>query len=342
MSFKVVKVVPDPFIPHNEEDYRQIGAEFVSQPCETEDEVIAAAHDADFVITFKRPITRKVIEKLDRCKMIFNVGTGYESIDLAAATEHGICVTYPGGYCTEEVAEHAMSLILACARKVLRLDRAVRDGKWDSYEKREIRFKILPPMFPLKGQTLGLIGFGRISRSLVPKARGFELRVIAFDPYVPSNIFEECDVEAVAFDYLLEHSDFVSIHAAFTPEARHMLGMVQFKQMKPTAYLINCARGEFIDEQALYTALTQGYIAGAALDVLQTGSVGLEHPLLQLENVIITPHTAWYSEQSVDKVRRRPYEEIVRVINEEWPQWLINPEVKENFKRRWGNRLSKK
>lgn len=121
-----------------------------------------------------------------------------------------------------------------------------------------------------------------------------------------------------------------------------MLGSKQFKQMKPTAYLINCARGEFIDEQALYTALTQGDIAGAALDVLQSGRVGLDHPLLQLENVIITPHTAWYSEQSVDKSRRRPYEEIIRVINGEWPQWLINPEVKENFQSRWRNNLSKK
>lgn len=342
MSFKVVMVVPDPFIPHNEEDYRQIGAEFVSRPCETEDEIIAAAHDADFVITFKKPFTRKVIEKLNQCKMIFNVGTGYEAIDLTAATEHGVCVTYPGGYCTEEVAEHAMALILACARKVLRLDRAVRKGKWDSYERREIRFQILPPMFLLKGQTLGLIGFGRISRSLVPKAKGFELRVIAFDPYLPSHIFEEYNVEAVAFDYLLENSDFVSIHAAFTPEARHMLGSRQFKQMKSTAYLINCARGEFIDESALYTALTQGDIAGAALDVLPAGRMGLDHPLLQLENVVITPHTAWYSEQSVNKMRRRPYEEIVRVINGEWPQWLINTEVKENFERRWGNRLGKK
>jgi D-3-phosphoglycerate dehydrogenase len=274
--------------------------------------------------------------------MIFNVGTGYEAIDVAAATEHGVCVTYPGGYCTGEVAEHAMALILACARKILRLDRAVRAGKWDSYERREIRFQILPPMLLLEGQTLGLIGFGRISRSLVTKAKGFELRVITFDPYVPGDIFKECGVEAVALDYLLENSDFISIHAAFTPEAQHMLGTEQFKQMKPTAYLINCARGEFIDEAALYRALTQGDIAGVALDVVQAGKMGLDHPLLQLENVIITPHTAWYSEQSVDKVRRRPYEEMVRMVNGEWPEGLINPEVKENFQRRWGKHLSKK
>jgi D-3-phosphoglycerate dehydrogenase len=336
MSFKVVMVVTNPLIPHDEADYRKIGAQFMLQPCQTEDEIIAAAQDADFVITFKRPLTRRVIEGLKRCRMIYNIGTGYETIDLAAATEHGICVSYPDGYCSGEVAEHTMAFILACARKLLRLDRAVREGKWDSYEKREIRFDILPPMMPLKGRALGLIGFGRISRALVPKARGFELRVIAHDPYVPAQVFAEYGVEAVPLDYLLRNSDFVSIHAAFAPEARHMLGQEQFRQMKPTAYLINCARGEFVDEQALYTALSEGYIAGAALDIVQAESVGLDHPLLQLENLIITPHTAFYSAESMDRMRRRPYEEIARVINGEWPQWLINTEVKPKFEDRWG------
>ncbi len=336
MSFKVVMVVPNPVLPHRAEDYQRIGAEFITQPCLTEDELIAAAHDADFVITFRRPFTRKVIEKLSRCKMIYNIGTGYEAIDLAAATEQGICVSYPDGYCTEEVAEHSMALILACARKLIRLDGAVRVGKWESYEKKEIRLKILPPMLPIKGQTLGLVGLGRIARRLVPKARGFELRIIAFDPYVPSGVFEESGVESVTFDYLLENSDFISVHAAFTPESRHMLGIKQFKKMKPTAYLINCARGDFIDEEALHTALKQGEIAGAAIDVIQADGIKPDHPLLQLENLIITPHTAYYSEQSVERMRRRPYEEVARVINGEWPQWLINAEVKENYQKRWG------
>jgi len=339
MPFKVVMVAPNPAIPHDEGDYRKIGAEFVTRPCQTEDEIIAATKDADFVITFRRPFTRRVIARLKQCQMIYNDGTGYESIDINAANEYGICVSYPAGYCAEEVAEHTMALILACARKIVRLDRAVREGKWDSYEKKEIRLKILPPIFPLGGKILGLIGFGRIARRVIPKAKGFELRVIASDPYVPSSIFEELGVELVTLDHLLRNSDFVSIHAAFTPEARHMLGIAQFKRMKPTAYLVNCARGDFIDEEALFTALTQGYIAGAALDVLQGESVGLDHPLLKLENVIFTPHTAYYSEESKLKSARRPYEEIVRLINGEWPQWLINPQVKENFCRRWGKAM---
>lgn len=339
MAFRVVMIVANPMIPHDEDDYRKIGAEFVAIPCQTENEIIAATQDADTVITvIMKPLTRKVIERLNRCKLIYNLGTGYETIDIEAATEHGICVSYPADYCTEEVAEHTMALIVACARKLCRLDRAVRAGKWDSYEKKEIRLRILPPMFQLREQTLGLIGFGRIPQRLVPKAKGFDLSIIAFDPYMPSRVFEELGVGSVTFDYLLQNSDYVSLHVASTPEARHMLGVEQFKMMKPTAYIINCARGELIDEQALYVALTQDYIAGAALDVLEKEVVSLDHPLLGLENVIITPHSAYYSAQSSLKFKRRRYEEIARIIQGKWPQWLINPEVKEKFMSRWGRR----
>ncbi len=336
MAYKAVMVVANPMIPHDEADYREIGVEFITNPCQTEEEVIGAARDADFVLTFKVPFTRKVIAQLERCRMIYNIGTGYETIDLEAATEHGICVSYPDAYCSEEVAEHAMALILACARKLLPLDRAVRAGKWDSYEKREIRLKVLPPMFPIRGQTLGLIGFGRIGRKLVPKARGFEMRVIAYDPYVSRDVFAEYGVEAVDLPYLIENSDFVSVHAAFTSDARHMMGAEQFKKMKPTAYLINCARGEFIDEEALCQALSRREIAGAALDVIHGESMPPEHPLLKLDNVIITPHTAYYSEEALGRLRKRPFEEIARMVNGRWPQWLINTEVKKKFEQRQG------
>ncbi len=336
MSYRVVMLVANPMIPHDEADYREIGVEFIPRPCQTEEEIIKAARDADFILTFKKPVTRKVIEQLERCRLIYNIGTGYETIDMAAATEHGICVSYPDAYCSEEVAEHAMALILACARKLVRLDRAVRDGKWESYEKREIRLNILPPMLPIRGKTLGLIGLGRIARNLVPKAKGFEMRVLAFDPYVPASVFDEYGVEAVPLDYLIENSDFLSVHAAFTSDARHMLGAEQFKRMKPTAYVINCARGEFIDEAALYQALSRGEIAGAALDVIQEEKMPPDHPLLKLDNVIITPHTAYYSEESLARMRRRPFEEIERMVNGQWPQWLLNTEVKKKFEQRWG------
>ncbi len=336
MAFKTVMVVANPMIPHDDADYRRIGVEFITSPCQTEEEIIEAARDADFVLTFKKPFTGKVMEQLTRCRMVYNIGTGYETIDLEAATEHGICVSYPDAYCSEEVAEHAMALILACARKLVRLDRAVREGKWESYEKREIRFNILPPMFPIRGQTLGLIGFGRIARKLVPKAGGFDMRVLAFDPYIPASVFDEYGVEAVALPYLIENSDFISVHAAFTPDARHMLGAEQFRKMKPTAYVINCARGDFIDEAALYDAVTRGEIAGAALDVIQEESMPSSHPLLKPDNIIITPHTAYYSEESLGRLRKRPFEEIARMVNGQWPQWLLNTEVKKKFEQRWG------
>jgi D-3-phosphoglycerate dehydrogenase len=339
MAFKVVMTFSHPACPHDEGDYRKMGMELAIIPCQTEDELITATRDADAVITTSvQRFGRRVIENLTRCKLIHNLPTGYEGIDLEAATEHGICVSFAGDYCAEEVAEHTMALVLACARKLLRIDKAVRAGKWDSYQKVEMRQKIWPPMFRLRGQTLGLIGFGRIPRCLVPKAKGLGLRIIAFDPYVTSDIFEESGVESVALDYLLRESDYVSLHAYLTPGTKHILGMDEFRKMKPTAYLINTARGLLIDEQALHIALSQGYIAGAGLDVLETEAVSPEHPLLQLENVIITAHSAFYSEQSNLELGRRPYEEICRIWHGEWPRWLLNPQVKEKFMSRWGRR----
>lgn len=330
MSFKVVMTARVLSRREIEQYKTNLGVDFLTIPCQTEDEIIAATRDADAVITLLQPFSRRVIEELDHCKLIFNAGTGFDTIDVRAATEHGIGVASPGEYCTEEVAEHAMALLLACARKITRLDRAVRAGKWSSFEKRDIRGKVLPPVFQLKGQTLGLIGFGRIGRAVVPRAKGFGLGVIAFDPYLPSSIFKRKNVEPVTLDYLLRTSDFVMVLASLSPESKHMLGIEQFKKMKPTGYIINVARGSFIDEGALYTALSEGYIAGAGLDVTEEEPEGIrpEHPLLTLDNVIITAHSAYYSEQSTAKYRQRIYKAIASAVKGKWPDWLVNPEVK--------------
>jgi D-3-phosphoglycerate dehydrogenase len=339
MDFKVVMTVEFPGIPPDEDIFRLQGAKFSKIPCRSEEEIIAAAHDADAIITIAtvQSFPRKVIEKLDRCRIISSIGIGYEGIEVGAATDHGIMVVNTPDYCLEEVSDHAMALILACARKLLPQDQAVRAGKWNSLERPDIRFKIWPPMSRLKGQTLGLIGFGRIPRTLVPKAKGFGLKIMAYDPYVSTNIAKDLEVELVDLTYLLQHSDFISIHAALTPETKHMLGLEQFKQMKPTAYLINTARGGIIDEQALYQALSQGYIAGAGLDVLDPEPPPHDNPLFKLSNVIITAHAAHYSDQSVLELRRRPVEEIIRVLKGEWPLGLVNPEVKEAYLRKWKN-----
>jgi D-3-phosphoglycerate dehydrogenase len=333
MNFKVVltsRVLPRRVM----EDFQEkLGAEFVTTPCKTEDDIITAAQDADAVVTLMQPYTRRVIENLKKCKLIYNAGTGFDTIDLKAATEHGICVAYPGDYCAEEVAEHGIALLLNCARKITRLDRAVREGKWGSFEKRAIRNEILPPLFQLKGQTLGLIGLGRIGRGFATRAKGFGLKVIAFDPYLPPDVFKKVDVTPVTLETLLKESDFVSIQASHSPESDHMISMEQLKQMKPTAYLINIARGSFIDQKALFVVLSEGYIAGAALDVVEEEpeGIGADHPLLTLDNVTVTAHSAYYSEESSAKYRSRICEAVASIMNREWPEWLANPEIKERF-----------
>jgi D-3-phosphoglycerate dehydrogenase len=343
MSFKVVmteEIMPPKQTQEVELDHKKMGVDFQTIQCNTEDEIIAAARDADAVITLMQPYSRRVIENLQKCRLIFNAGTGFDSIDLKSATEFGICVTYPGDYCTEEVSEHAMALLLACARKIMQVHRAVKEGKWDSFKKVAIRGEILPPMFRLEGQTLGIIGLGRTGRATVPKAKGFGMKVVAFNPNMPTDVFKEIGIEAVSFDNLLKMSDFVLIQAAMRPgvkHMKHMIGMEQLKLMKPTAYLINTARGSFIDQEALYTALVEGIIAGAGLDVMEEepGGISADHPLLTLDNVIITAHTSYYSEQSWAMYKQRMCEAVASIMEGRWPDWLINPEVKDNFQRRW-------
>lgn len=339
MPFKVVRTFGYSKIPYEEESFNRIGAEFVVAPfppgrC-AEEALIPFVQDADAVITVFEPFTRKVIEKLEKCRVIAAIGVGYQNIDVAAATKAGICATNNPEYCLEEVSDHTMALVLALARKIKLLDETVRSGKSDYAEVAQVR----PPMYCLRGQTLGLVGFGRIPRVLVPKARGFGLRLITYDPYLPPSVAQEFGVEIVDFDTLLKQSDFVSIHAALTAENYHMFGREQFPKMKPTAYLINTARGGLVDEAALYTALREGNLAGAALDVNDPEPIKPDNPLLTLKNVIVTGHSSFYSETSAVELRRQPVDQVVQVLSGERPKALLNPEVAENFARRWGLRL---
>jgi len=335
MSFKVVSTCTIIF--HiDKEGFRKLsGVEFVEKPSPTEDEIISAAHDADAVVIVLEPYTRRVIDSLKSCRLIATVQTGYGNIDVAAATEAGICVSRVPAVSAEEVSDHAMALLLACARKVFRLDKAVRTGEWQSVHGPEMG-EIWRGIKPIRGQTLGLIGFGLIPRTLVPKAKGFGLRILAYDPYVPADVMDKMGVEAVELNRLLQESDFVSVHAALTSENRHMLGQEQFKLMKSTAYLINTGRGALVDENTLYAALTQGSIAGAGLDVAEVEPVKLDNPILELDNVIFTGHSGHYSDVSAENYRRRPVEDVSRIMSGEWPHGLVNPEVKERFIARWG------
>ena len=336
MTFKIV--MPLNHAAGDAAECRKIGGELHKIICNTEAELIAATRDADAIMTSTEcppPFTRKVIGELSRCRIIHNIGAGYEKLDVAAATDCGICVSFAGDYCAEEVAEHTLALLLACARRVVRLDRAVREGHWGMAAKREMT-EVWSPMFRIKGQTLGIIGFGRVGRLVAAKAGGFGLRIIACDPYLPPEMFQELGVEQVTLDDLLTESDFVSVNAALTEENRQLLGREQFRKMKPGAYFINCGRAEFTDEAALVDALANGVIAGAGLDLVVGEAITLGHPLLKLENVVLTAHSAWYSETAIAEMKRRVYENIGRVLHGEWPTLFVNPEVKEKFRARWG------
>jgi len=341
MSYKVVQVIYQPGspVPDYGEFLRQAGfdVEFVRVNCTTEDEIIAAAHDADAVIGMAlQPFSRRVIERLGKCRFIISMGIGFDKLDAKAATERGILAANVPDYCLEEVSDHAMALILACTRKIVKLERIVKEGGWKQEPDPDIQRTIVPALSRLRGQTLGLVGLGRIARALVPKAKGFGMRVIVYDPYIDASVCESQGVEKVKLDQLLGESDIVSMHTPLTSETRHLLGLEQFRKMKPSAHLVNTARGGLIDQEALHTALTNGYLAGAALDVTEPEPISPDDPLLKLDNVIITPHQAGLSIPAVIELLSRPGEEIARVFKGEWPVGLLNPQAKERYIERWG------
>lgn len=320
--------------------FSDLGAEFVRQHCASDGEFILFARDADAIITVGsiRPVSRKVIENLDRCRLISNTQIGYDSIDIGAATEQGILVTNVPDYCIEEVSDHAMALLLACTRRIVQLNQAAKRGQWGlSADGVEIQTRIWPGLSRLSGQTLGLLGFGKVARAVASKAQGFQLRMLAYDPYVPRELAEPLGVEMVDWKRLLRESDFLSIHAALTPETRHIMDAGAFKEMKPTACVINTARGGFVDEAALRRALKEGEIAMAALDVTDVEPPGLQSALLGMDNVIITAHSAFFSPDSEAERWYRPTEEVARIMKREWPRSLVNPQAREKHVARWGS-----
>lgn len=342
MSFKVVLTFYAPgIVPTYDELLAKVGADVEKTFCTTEEELVSACAGADAIMALGIRITpgyvfsRGVIEKLNRCRLIALTGIGYDNVDIAAATQKGICVANNPFYCLDEVSDHAMALILACARKLYQLLPDIRGGKWSTQAD---YLTALKPLHRLSGQTLGLIGFGNIARALVAKARAFGFRIVACAPHVPGVFFDEFKVESVGLSQLLRESDFVSMHTNLTSETRHMMGLGQFRQMKPTAYFINTARGELVDEEALYTALSEGLIAGAGLDVLESEPPQCGNPLLALGNVIVTGHSAYYSEESQVELFRWPWQEVARVLQGEWPRGLVNPQAKGTFSAKWGPR----
>lgn len=328
-----------PGLPRDPEAYKKLGAEFVHIPCQTEADLIAASRDASVVITVMQPFPRQVLEQAKKLRLVSAIGIGYEGIDVLAATELGILVSNVPDYCQDEVSDHAMTLLLACSRKLVRVVDAIRSGHWDSLEKPKIRLGLMPPLPRLKGQTLGLVGFGRIARSVAPKAKAFGLRVIAHDPWVPADAAKGAGVEMVDLDRLLAESDFVSMHAALSPQNYHLISKEQLQRMKKNAYIINTARGGLIDETALVAAVNDGVIAGAALDVTEPEPPPPDSPLLKNDRIILSAHTAQYSDEAIVDLRKGVEENVFSVLKGEWPRGLVNPQAKEKYTKRWGEKV---
>jgi D-3-phosphoglycerate dehydrogenase / 2-oxoglutarate reductase len=278
-----------------------------------------AAHDADAILVTYRKIDADTIGQLTRCRIIARFGIGVDNVDLAAATAAGIVVTKVPDYCVDEVSEHAMALLLALVRKIPFSNARVHGGEWS--------MPSVVPIHRLRGSTLGLVGFGRIPQLVAPKAQAFGMTVLAADPFVSPGLMQHAKVECVTFDALVRRSDFISVHAPLTPETRHLFGASVLARMKPTAFLVNTSRGPLVDESALVAALDAGTIAGAALDVVEQEPLTAASPLVGCKNLILTPHTAFYSEESLVDLQRKAAEEVVRVLGGGPPLNPVNPEA---------------
>ena len=285
------------------------GVQVIRSRCQTEQEVIEASQDADALLVGWAPITESVIKSLRRCRLVMRYGTGFDNIDLAAATRAGIAVAINADYCVEEVATHAFALLLACHRQLGVLQASVRSGEWDPLH-------VLLPCPPLSQQTVGVVGFGRIGRRFASMIRPLAKQVLVHDP-----LFNESETDStanfVSFDRLLSGSDYISIHVPLSDSTRHLFNGEAIHQMRKGAYLINCARGAIVDENALLDSLQQNHLAGAALDVFSKEPLPAEHPLRNFPRVIITPHAAWYSTEADYQLHANPARNILRFFRAE-------------------------
>ena len=305
------------------EALRPLGAEIVEVAAGGEDEFVRAARQADALYAKGRRITKGIVDGLERCRVIALGSVGVDSVDVAAATARGIPVTNVPDTFIEEVADHAMMLILATFRRLVVQDRLVREGRWKEG-------RPLLSRFPrLMGQTLGFVAFGHVARAVAVRARPFGLHLLAYDPFVEELVMSQHGVEPVNLTELLQRSDIVSMHAPSTPEAHHLLTEEHFRLMKREALFVNTGRGPTVDEPALSKALQEGWIAGAGLDVLEEEPPAPGNPLLRLDNVILTPHVASASARFDPVRRRRVGQEIAAVLGGRWPRSCVNPSVLE-------------
>ena len=283
-------------------------------------EVIARTRDADALIISSSPVNRRVMESLEGVKAVMRTGVGYDVIDVPAATELGVVVINVPDIWIREVANHALALLLAWNRRIVTLDREVRGGTWSGRVPGAVTGS-------LHGETVGIVGLGNIGSAFARRIAALETHVIACDPYVDDARFKTLGVERVDLPTLAARADYVSVHALLNAETRGLLNEAFFRRMKPTACLVNTSRGPVVDEAALARALREGRLAGAALDVFEEEPLAADSPLRRLDNVILTPHAAYFSSPAVAQVPERCGEEIARVLLKERPLNVVNPEV---------------
>ncbi len=297
----------------------EMDAEMVMASEPTVEGILDVAAEADGLIVTYAQITADVIAGMKKCKVIGRFGLGGDNIDIPAATKAGIAVVYVPDYCIDEVSDHTMAMLLDLARKVSFSNQLVQAGRWE--------MPAVTPLSRLRGRVLGLAGFGQIPRAVAPKAQAFGLQVISSDPFVDAGIAAAMDVELVNFETLLKMSDYVSVHVPMMPETKGLFGAEAFAQMKPEALLVNTARGPLVDTDALAAALDAGQLAGAALDVVPVEPLPAGSPLLGRDNVILSPHTAFYSIEALEELQTKTARGVVDVLSGKRPVYPINPEV---------------
>ncbi|WP_093051337.1 C-terminal binding protein [Salipaludibacillus aurantiacus] len=312
----------DTFLPEKEV-FDNLGIELTFEQCKTERDVIDKCKDADALLNQYAPITKEVIDQLDQCKVISRYGIGVNTVDIEAANEKGIVVGNVTDYCLDEVSDHAMALLLSCVRKTVLLNNRVKEGIWN--------FNEAAPIFRIRGTTLGLIGFGNIPQTLAKKAQAFGLNVIAYDPFVSPAIAEELNVNLASLEDVCEASDYISIHLPLNKKTEKMISYPEFNKMKQTSFIINTARGGVIDETALIEALQEGKIAGAGLDVLEKEPIEKSNPLLSMDNVILNPHAAFYSQEAEAELKRKAAQNITDVLSGYFPTYMVNSELKDKL-----------
>jgi D-3-phosphoglycerate dehydrogenase / 2-oxoglutarate reductase len=300
---------------------QKAGIELQDIRADNEDEIIAKTRDADVAFTVRAAFTRRIFENLPRLKAVVRCGIGYDNIDVDAATDNHVLVVNIPDFCFEEVSNHAIVLLMACAKKLVQMDHLLKTAGWGASR------RIMEPMGSIWGQTLGIVGCGNIGRMTARKAQCFGLKVIGHDPYVDPNPAKESGIALKSLSEVMQESDYVSLHPCLNQETFHLIGEKELQMMKPEAYLINTARGSVVDEPALIRALQEKSIAGAGIDVFEKDPIDPDNPLLKMDNVIVTPHSAFYCDASFKRLRISVGQEAVRVARGRWPRNVVNKDV---------------